>query len=96
MLEYAIEDEYLAQTEYDLIMKEFNVTRPFSNIIKSEGTHISLLEPLFDKYNVVIPNKDWESLLEVPSSLNEAYEVGVEAEIKNTSNARTIFKTRFT
>ncbi len=83
MLEYAIEDEYLAQTEYDLIMKEFNVTRPFSNIIKSEGTHISLLEPLFDKYNVVIPNKDWESLLEVPSSLNEAYEVGVEAEIKN-------------
>ena len=64
-------------------MKEFNVTRPFSNIIKSEGTHISLLEPLFDKYNVVIPNKDWESLLEVPSSLNEAYEVGVEAEIKN-------------
>ena len=36
MLEYAIEDEYLAQTEYDLIMKEFNVTRPFSNIIKSK------------------------------------------------------------
>lgn len=42
MLVYAIQDEYLAQTEYDMIMSEFGVNRPFSNISKAEAKHIEL------------------------------------------------------
>ena len=83
MLVYAIEDEYLAQAEYDVIMDTYGTKKPFSNIIKAEATHISLLEPLFEEYDVKVPVKDWESLVAVPESLDAAYEIGVEAEEKN-------------
>ena len=83
MLVYAIEDEYLAQTEYDVIMEKYGVIKPFSNIIKAEANHISLLEPLFEKYDVAIPEKDWESLVVLPETLDASYAIGVEAEIKN-------------
>jgi hypothetical protein len=69
MLIYAIEDEYLAQAEYDVIMDTFGVQKPFSNIMKAEATHISLLEPLFEKYDAKMPVKDWESLVTVPESM---------------------------
>ena len=83
MLTYAIQDEYLAQAEYDAIMKAFNVTKPYSNIIKSEATHISLLTPLFTTYKVALPSKDWSSLVTVPATLEEANKVAVETEVKN-------------
>lgn len=83
MLIYAIEDEYLAQAEYEVIMDTFDVTRPFSNILKAEGTHIRLLTPLFEGYHVEVPTKDWESLVAVPKTLEETFAIGVEAEIKN-------------
>ena len=38
MLQYALQDERLALAEYELIVSEFNVTRPFTNIIKAEET----------------------------------------------------------
>ena len=83
MLVYAIEDEYLAQAEYDVIMDTYGVQKPFSNIIKAEATHISLLEPLFEEYGVTIPEKDWESLVVVPETVDAAYAIGVDAEEKN-------------
>ncbi|MDW7670521.1 MAG: DUF2202 domain-containing protein [Bacillota bacterium] len=83
MLTYAIEDEYLAQAEYALILDTFDVTRPFSNIIKAEGTHIRLLTPLLAAYDVEVPEKDWASLVSLPGTLAEAYKVGVEAEVIN-------------
>jgi len=83
MLTYAIEDEYLAKTEYDVIMDTFGVQKPYSNIIKAEATHISLLEPLLKEYDVAVPQKDWESLVVVPKTLEESYAIGVDAEEKN-------------
>jgi hypothetical protein len=72
MLIYAMEDEYLAQTEYDVILDTYGVQKPFSNIIKAEATHISLLEPLFEKYGVTVPVNDWESMVSVPESIEAA------------------------
>ena len=83
MLTYAIEDEYLAQTEYKVIMDTFDVQKPYSNIIKAEATHISLLEPLLKEYDVAVPQKDWKSLVIVPKTIEESYAVGVDAEKKN-------------
>jgi len=83
MLTYAMEDEYLAQAEYDVIMEEYGVQKPFSNIIKAEATHISLLEGILEEYDVEVPERDWISLVAVPESLEAAYETGVEAEEKN-------------
>lgn len=83
MLTYAIEDEYLALAEYNLIMETFDIERPFSNLVKAESIHVSLLEPLFEKYNVSIPKEDWESLAVVPASLEDAYTAGIEDEKMN-------------
>lgn len=83
MLVYAIQDEYMAQAEYDAIMDSYGVSRPFSNIIKAEGTHIALLLPLFEVYGVDVPINDAADSIVLPSSLQEAYEIGVDAEIKN-------------
>lgn len=83
MLTYAIQDEYAAQAEYAAIMNKYGTSRPFSNIIRSEATHISLLEPLFEKYKYDIPKNEAAAHVVVPSSLTEAYKIGVDAEIKN-------------
>ncbi len=83
MLTYAIQDEYLAQAEYAAIMDAFGEQRPFSNIIKAEGTHIAELTPLFTAYGVTLPENTAQEYVAVPASLLEAYQAGVTAEIKN-------------
>ncbi|WP_422485808.1 DUF2202 domain-containing protein [Gudongella sp. DL1XJH-153] len=85
MLNFSIEDEYLALEEYKVIIEKFEVNRPFTNILKAEETHVSLLEPLFEKYELEIPSMDWGLLVVTPESLEEAYEIGVDAEIINIS-----------
>lgn len=92
MLVYAIEDENLAQAEYAAIMNAFGVQRPFSNIIKAEATHISLLTPLLKEYGVAIPEKDWASLVTVPVSIEEAYSVGITAEKNNIAMYENFLK----
>ncbi len=83
MLRYAIEDEYLARAEYLEIMEQFGEVRPFTNIAKAEQTHISMLEPLFAAYNIALPENDAKQHLSIADSLETAYKLGVEAEIKN-------------
>lgn len=83
MLVYAMEDEHLAQAEYDAILDEYGVQRPFSNIVNAEAYHISLLEPLFEEYDVALPDKDWAGMVTVPGTIEEAYAAGVEAEENN-------------
>jgi len=92
MLVYAIEDEYLAQTEYNVIMEEYGEQRPYVNIVKAEAKHISLLLPLFDEYGVAVPKKDWKSMVAVPASLEAANEIGVEAEEKNIAMYESFLK----
>lgn len=83
MLVYAMEDEYLAKTEYEKVMEAFGESRPFSKITEAEKVHIGLLESLFEKYNVAVPDKDWTSLIDVPATLEEAYATSVGAEKEN-------------
>ncbi|SCZ81849.1 ferritin-like domain-containing protein [Acidaminobacter hydrogenoformans] len=83
MLKYAIEDEYLAKAEYEKIMSQFDVTRPFSNIMKAETQHISALLPLFEKYGVTVPDNTASEHLVIPKTLAEIYSIGVEAEVAN-------------
>ncbi len=83
MLVYAIQDEYAAQAEYDAIMAEYGVQRPFSNIIRSEQTHIDLLKPLFSEYRFSVPVNDAATRTVLPASLAESYSIGVTAEVDN-------------
>ncbi len=83
MLTYALEDEYLAKAEYEKIIEEYDVQRPFSQIIKSEEQHISILIPLFEAYDIALVEDSASEHVYVPDSLNEAFEIGVQAEIDN-------------
>ncbi len=92
MLAYAIQDEYLARAEYELIMKEHGEIRPFSNIIKSEEQHISMLVDLFNAHGYRIPADTASDHVMVPESLKNAIETGVQAEIDNIAMYESFLK----
>ncbi|MEN8208704.1 MAG: DUF2202 domain-containing protein [Candidatus Fermentibacteria bacterium] len=83
MLNYAIEDEFAARAEYEMIIDEFGEIRPFTNIMRAEEAHIAMLEPLFEEYGFEIPEDNSASHIVLPESLESAFEIGVEAEMVN-------------
>lgn len=83
MLIYALEDEYRAKEEYLYVVDTFGADRPFTNIIESEETHIQLLLPLFETYDVELVDSDVLDHLIPAATLSETFEVGVQAEISN-------------
>jgi hypothetical protein len=83
MMHYAVDDEYLAQAEYRLILETYGSIKPYSNIVLSEGNHLSLLGQLFDLYQLPFPADPSAGHVVLPNSLLEAAQIGVEAEINN-------------
>lgn len=83
MLNYAIEDEYKARAEYELIIEKMDGGRPFTNIIKSEETHIAMLKPLFEAHDIALPEDNASEHVVLPESIDAALEIGVQAEIDN-------------
>lgn len=83
MLTYAIQDEYLAKGEYDKIISSLKAARPFTNIIKSEATHISWLNDLFKTYKIQVPKNTADKYITIPKTLTDAYKAGVTAEKNN-------------
>jgi rubrerythrin len=83
MLIYAIQDEYSAYAEYDYILNNFEVTKPFSNIINAEASHIQSLLPLFETHEIEVPYNDAENHLIPVTDLADTFRTGVIAEILN-------------
>lgn len=83
MLMYAVQDEYMAHAEYMLIMDTFDAQKPYSNIAKSEETHLDLLKELYIAYGLDFPEDTSSDHVVVPASLLEAAQTGVQAEIDN-------------
>lgn len=83
MLTYALQDEYMAQAEYEAIMQAFGVTNPYVNIVRAELTHQEELLPLFAAYGVAVPENTAAQNVVLPATLQEAYEIGVQAELSN-------------
>lgn len=83
MLQYAIQDEYLALSEYEYLINELGADRPFTNIMKAEQSHIEAIELLYNTYGIAIPVVDPTSLLYLPATIEEALAIGVQAEIDN-------------
>jgi len=73
----AINDEYKSRAMYRKVIQKFGEIRPFINIVDAESRHIEALLPLFDKYNVVVPEDDWGSRIQTPKSILEACQAGV-------------------
>lgn len=83
MLTYAVQDEYLAHNEYEIIINKFGSQKPYSNIVLSEETHLSYLKELYKSYDLDFPEDTSSSHVVTPSSLFEAAQTGVQAEIDN-------------
>lgn len=83
MFTVLINDEYKAQAEYEALIEEFGVVNPFARIVKAEARHIDALETLFDAYDFDVPEDNGDQYAVVPGSLEEAYAIGVQAEVAN-------------
>ena len=79
----AIDDEYKALATYEAVIEKFGSVRPFSMIKGAEEQHIASLKAVFDKYGVDIPANDHTGSVLAPNTLQEACQIGVEAEISN-------------
>ncbi len=83
MLMYAVQDEYLAHGEYQLIIEQFGSQRPYTNIMRSEEMHLSLLEDVFLSYQLDFPDDTSAGHIAKPDSLLDAAQIGVQAKIDN-------------
>ena len=83
MLTYAIQDEYLARAEYELIIGEYGSIRPFTNIIAAEQRHIEWVAEMFDEYGYPLPKDTANLYVSLPADLKSSFETGVQAEIDN-------------
>ncbi len=89
MLNYALQDEYLAQAEYQAIIDNFGDVRPFTNVVNAEQNHIDALLKLFAEYGYTIPANDTATNAIVPDSITSALSTAVEAEKANIAMYNT-------
>lgn len=83
MLTYAIQDEFLARTNYLLTRQIIGEQRLFTNIVMAKENKINYLKSLFTKYNIVIPEDSSKEYIKEPVNINEALEVAIQKEIEN-------------
>jgi len=84
-LDTAIDDEYKARATYEAVINKFGLVRPFSMIIGAEEQHIASLKAIYTKYGLDVPTDKWSNNVTAPSTLKEACQAGVDAEIANAS-----------
>ena len=84
-LNEAINDEYKALSTYEAVMAKFGVVRPFSMIKGAEEQHVASLKAIYDKYGLEVPENTWPSKVVAPANLQEACQLGVDAEIANAA-----------
>lgn len=83
MLTYAIQDEYLARSEYETIVEHYGNVVPFSSIIRAEERHVQWLRGLYAAYGISPPVDESAAQVMVPESLRTALATGVQAEVDN-------------
>ncbi len=83
MLTYALQDEHLAQSRYKNVLQTFGDIRTFARIKEAELRHIYALLPLFEKYQVPIPEDISQSFVKTPGNVKSAFAASVEGEVDN-------------
>jgi hypothetical protein len=80
------EGEYAAYATYATIIEEYGAVNPFANIMASEAKHIEALQQILDRYGIAYPTENpYLGKIDPPSSLAEAAQMGVDAEIANVA-----------
>jgi hypothetical protein len=85
----ALDDEHHAEAAYEAVLARFGAVRPFLNIVEAERRHAAALIRILAAHGLSAPPNPYLSgakkLGEVPATLDEACEAGVEAEIANVA-----------
>jgi hypothetical protein len=82
MLDVLYIDELNAQATYDALIDAFGNELPFSRLIVAESRHADALLRLYDLYDLDVPSVT-PVTPNLPATVEEAYAIGVEAEIAN-------------
>lgn len=93
MLQYAIEDEYMARAEYKYVIATFGNQNPFTNIVAAEETHINALKGLYNTRNMTVPADNSAQFLVKPANIKDSLSLGVEAEIANINMYKNFLNT---
>lgn len=93
MLQYAIEDEYMARAEYKYVIAAFGNQNPFTNIVNAEETHINSLQGLYNTRNMTVPADNSSQYLVKPATFKDSLSLGVEAEIANINMYKNFLDT---
>ena len=85
-MEETIQDEYRAELIYQGVLDDFGSVRPFSNIINAEVRHSEAIGILYTDRGLQVPTSRW-NFSDIPSfsSVTEACQAGVQAEIDNAA-----------
>jgi hypothetical protein len=82
----ASDGEYAAYATYAAIIEAYGDVNPFVNIMASEAKHIDALKTILDRYDVPYPTENpYLGEIDLPGSLAEAAQAGVDAEIANVA-----------
>lgn len=82
MLDVLYLDELNAKAEYEALLAQFGEEAPFTRLIIAETRHAEALVRLYDLYDLDVPTPVTATPV-IPATLDEAYAVGVDAEIAN-------------
>ena len=84
-LNRAILEEYGALNLYQGVIDQFGNVYPFSQIVKAEQQHVNALIRQATKYGVAVPTNPGLATVPTYSSLSEACQAGVAAEIADAA-----------
>lgn len=79
----ALDDEYLAEATYLAILDKHGEIRPFSNIIRAEQRHQEMVKAELTARGWTYGANPYSGKITAPSSMLEACQTGVKAEVAN-------------
>jgi len=82
-LHLALDDEYHALATCLSVKETSGNVEPFVSIALSEQRHIDALVKQFNKYGIPVPENSWIGTISPFDSINQACQVGVQAELAN-------------
>ena len=91
-LHMALDDEYHALATYLSVIETFGEIEPFTNIAQSEQRHINALVNQFKKSGIPVPENPWLDSVMAFDSVEQACQVGAEAEIANADLYKSLLE----
>ena len=81
----AIQDEYQNRALYQAVIDKFGQVLPFSNIVRSESTHVAALTRLFTNHGLTVPADSYAGQVQAPATLQEAFQLAIQHEKDNVA-----------